>query len=185
MQRHHFANKHPWSQSYGFSSSHVWMWELDLNEDWSLKKWYFRIVVLEKTLEIPWTERSNQSILKKINPKFSLEEVFNLYWNRRFNTFGHLLKRASSLEKSMMLGKTEWKSGKGQPRMEWLDNTMDRMDMNVSKLQGMTEDGGAWGAAVPGVEESHARLTDLRTTAFLVCRDVAQIPSVTVECSCH
>lgn len=74
----------------------------------------------------------------------------------------------------MMLGKTECKRGKGQLRMEWLDNTTDRMDSNVSKLQEITEDGGAWGAAVPGVEESHAHLSDLGTTAFLVCGSVVK-----------
>ena len=72
-QRQHFADKEPHSQSYGFSSSHVWMWELDCK---TLKDWCFQIVVLEKILRVPWTaRRSNQSILKEINPEYSLEEL--------------------------------------------------------------------------------------------------------------
>ena len=73
-QRHHFAGKGLYSRSYGFSSSHVWMWELDHKEGWELKNWCFRIVVLEKTFESLCTaRRSNQSILKEINPEYSLE----------------------------------------------------------------------------------------------------------------
>ena len=73
-QRHYFTDQVLSSQSYGFSSSHVWMWELDHKEGWLLKNWFFWIVVLEKTLENPWTERrSNQSILKEIDPEYSLE----------------------------------------------------------------------------------------------------------------
>ena len=73
-QRHHFANKGPSSQSFGFSRGHVWMWELDYKESWVPKNWCFWTVVLEKTLRVPWTaRRSNQSILKEISPEYSLE----------------------------------------------------------------------------------------------------------------
>ena len=74
-KRHHFVNEGPSSQGYGFSIGHVWMWELDYKQSWVPKNWYFWIVVLEKTLErVPWTARkSNQSILKEINPGCSLE----------------------------------------------------------------------------------------------------------------
>ena len=73
-QTHYFANKGPHSQSYGFSSSHVWMWQLDYKESWALKNWCFQIVVLENTLESPWSaRRSSQSFLKEINPEYSLE----------------------------------------------------------------------------------------------------------------
>ena len=72
-QRHYFANKGPSSQSYGFSSSHLWMWELDYKESWVLKNWCFWTMVLEKTLESRWTaRRSSQSILKEISPEYSL-----------------------------------------------------------------------------------------------------------------
>ena len=73
-ERYHFANKGLASQSYGFSSIHVWMWELDCKEDWMPKNWCFQVVVLEKTLQNPLeARRSNQSILKEINPEYSLE----------------------------------------------------------------------------------------------------------------
>ena len=73
-QRHHFANKGPYSQSYGFSSSYVWIWELDHKESWVPKNWCFWIVVLERLLKVPWTaRRSNQSILKENSPEYSLE----------------------------------------------------------------------------------------------------------------
>ena len=89
-QRHYFANKGPSSQSYGFSSSHVWMWKLDYKESWALKNWCFWTVVLEKTLESPWTaRRSNQSILKEISPEYSLEE---LVLKLKLQYFGHLMQ---------------------------------------------------------------------------------------------
>ena len=72
IQRHHFANKGPYSQSYGFSNSHVWMWELDHKEGWALTNWCFQTVVLEKTLESPLdSKETNQSIVKEINPEYS------------------------------------------------------------------------------------------------------------------
>ena len=97
--RHHLANEDPYSQSYGFFSSHVRMWELDHKEGWVPKNWCFQIVVLEKTLmRVPWTERrSNQSILKGINPEYSLEE---LILKLKIQYFGHLTWRADSLEKT-------------------------------------------------------------------------------------
>ena len=75
-QRHYFVNKDPSSQGYGFSSGHVWMWELDYKENWVPKNWGFWTVVLEKTLESPLdNRRSNQSILKEVNPEYSLERL--------------------------------------------------------------------------------------------------------------
>ena len=103
--------KCPSSQSYGFSSSHVWMWEQDHKEGWAVKNWCFKIVVLEKTREC-W--RSNQSIPKKINPEYSLEE---LMLKLKFQYLGHLMQRVNSLEKILMLGKTEGKKRRGQQRM--------------------------------------------------------------------
>ena len=96
-QRHYFANKSPSSQGYGFSSSHIWMWELDYKESWAPKNWCFWTVVLEKTLESPWTaRRSNQSILKQISPGCSLE---GLMLKLKLQYFGHLMQRADSLVK--------------------------------------------------------------------------------------
>ena len=101
-QRHYFANKDPSSQGYGFTSGHVWMWELDYKETWVLKNWCLWTVVLEKTLRVPWTaRRTNQSILKEINPGCSLE---GMMLKLKFQYFGHLMWRFDSLEKTLMLG---------------------------------------------------------------------------------
>ena len=104
-QRHYFANKGPSSQSYGFSSSHKWMGELDHKESWDLKNWCFWTMALEKTLESPWTaRRSNQSILKEISSDYSLERLM-LKLKLKLQYFGHLMGRTDSLEKTLKLGK--------------------------------------------------------------------------------
>ena len=137
-QRHHFADKGAYSQSYGFSSNHVWMWELDHKEVWVLKNWCFWIVVLEKLLRISWTaRRSNQSILKEINCEYSLE---GLMLKLKLQYFGHLMQRANSLEKALMLGKTEGRMRRGWQRMRWLDGITDSIDINLSKLRETVKD---------------------------------------------
>ena len=99
-------------------------------------------MVLEKTLESPWTARkSNQSILKEISPEYSLE---GLMLKLKPQYFGHLMRRADSLETTLMLGKIEGKSRKGQQRMKWLERITDSMDMNLSKLLEMVKDREAW-----------------------------------------
>ena len=101
-QRHYFVNKGPSSQSYGFSSSHVWMWELDYKESWVPKLDAFELWCWRRFLGVPWTaRRSNQSILKEISPEYSLE---GLMLKLKFQYFGHLMKRTDSLEKTLMLG---------------------------------------------------------------------------------
>ena len=131
-QRHYFAIKGPYSQSYGFSSSHVWMWELDYKESWAQKNLCFLTVVLEKTLRIPWTaRRSNWSILKEISPGCSLE---GLTLKLKLQYFGHLMERADSFEKTLMLGKIEGRGRRGWQRMSWLDVIINVMDMNLGKL---------------------------------------------------
>ena len=110
-----------YSQSYGFSSSPVWMWEQDHKEGWTLKNWCFQIVVLEKSWESLGLQGDpTQSILKEISPECSLEGLM-LKLNLQY--FGHLTWRADSLEKTLMLGKTEGKSRRRWQRIiRWLDS---------------------------------------------------------------
>ena len=153
MQRCYFAYKGPSSQSYFFSSSHVWMWELDHKESWAPKNWYFWTVVLEKTLESPLISQgeSNQSILKEINPKYSLE---GLMLKLKLQCFGHMMWRAGSLEEMLMLGKIEGRRRRGRQRVRWLDGITDEMDMNLGKLQEMVRDREAWHVVVHAAMKS-------------------------------
>ena len=137
-QRCYFANKGLYSQSYGFSSSPVWMWELDHKESWAPKNWCFWTVVLEKTLESPLdVRRSNQSVLKEINPEYTLE---GLMLKLKLQYFGHLMWRADTLEKTLMLRMIEGRRRRGQQRMRLLGCITDSMDMNLSKLWEIMKD---------------------------------------------
>ena len=130
-QRPYFANKGPSCQGYGFSSSHVWMWELDYKESWVLKNWWVWTVVLEKSLGVPWTaRRSNQSILK-ISPGCSSE---GLMLKLKLQYFGYLMWRIASFEKSLMLGETEGRRRRGLPIMRWLDGITDSMEKSLRRL---------------------------------------------------
>ena len=135
-QRHHFANKSPDSQSYGFSSSHVWMWELDHKEGYVLKNWCFELQCWRRLLRVPWaSRRSNQSILKEINPEYSLE---GLMLKMKLQYFGHFMWRTDSLEKTLLLGKIEGRRRKGWQRLSRLNGITDLMDMSLSKLRWWT-----------------------------------------------
>ena len=134
-QRHHFDDKGPYSQSYGFSSSHVWMWALDDKEGWALKNWCFQNLVLRRLLRVPWTaRRSNQSILKEISPEYSLEE---LMLKLKLQCLSHL--------KSLLIGKDpeaekDWRQKKeGAAEDEMVRKHFYSIDINLSKLKDSRE----------------------------------------------
>ena len=136
------------------------MWELDHNEGQVLKNWCFLIVVLEKTLESPLDcMEIKPVILKEINLEYSLEGLM-----LKLQYFGHLMQRANSLEKTLMLGKIEGRRRSRWQRMRWLGDITDSMDMSLSKLWDIVKDREAWYTVVHGVPRSWTWLSDWTTT---------------------
>ena len=146
-QRHQFDNKCLSSQSYGFSVVMYWResWTIKKPEHWRIDA--FELWCWRRLLRVPWTtRRSNQSILKEINPEYSLEGLM-----LKFQYFSYLMWKEDSLEKTLMLGKTESRGRIGLQRMRCLDGIINLRDMSLSKLQEIVKD---WHAAVHGVSKS-------------------------------
>ena len=161
QSRHCFADKGPYSQSYVFSEV---MYGCGC---WTIKKaarhridvfhlWYWR-----RLLRVPWTARSNQSILKEISPEYSRE---GLMLKLKLQSFDHMMWRTDSLEKTLILGKIEDKRRRGWQRMRWLDGITDSTNMSLSKVQEMVNNWESWRAAVYGVTKSWTWLSDWTIT---------------------
>ena len=133
------------SQSYGFSSNHVWMWELDHKKGWVPKNWCFWTVVLKKTLESPLKSKVIKPGIHKGNQPWIF---IGRTYEAEASILGHLMRTVNSMEKTLMLEKIEGKNRSGQQRMRLLESITDPMDISLRRLREMVKDREAWHAAV-------------------------------------
>ena len=158
-QRHHFAKKVK-ATVFPVVMYRCECWAIRKAECWrndAFELWCWR-----RFLRVPWTARkSNQSVLKEINPEYSLE---GLMLKLKLQYFGYLMWRADLLEKTLMLGKIEGRKKRGQQRMRWLDGITDWMDMNLSRFWEIMKDRETWYAAVHEVTKSQTQLSNWTTT---------------------
>ena len=151
-QRHYFANKGPSSQGFGFSSSHVWMWELDHEENWAPKNWCFWTLVLEKTLESPLGSKEIKPVNSKVNlpwifiGKTDAEAKAPILWPPDV--------KSQLIGKEHGSGKDRRQKRRGWQRMRWLHSITDSMDMDLSKFRETVKARKVWRAAICGVPKS-------------------------------